>query len=192
MCEMCGKFLVIPGIVSLIATGANIGSVARGAAPSEAEVQGLYEGTGSDAAGEFKIEARVVAQGDGNYNVFIRQRRGEGNLARVELKGKTEGGTVTLMGKAGAVAWKGSFAAGAFKGECLPGGTFQIHRIDRKSPTLGKKPPQGAVVLLDGKDFSEMVLRSGAKWDLGKLSVGNDGSIQVPGGGMTSIVSGSL
>jgi len=186
MCEMCSKFLVIPCIVALIATGADIGSVARAAAPSEAEVQGLYEGTGGDASGAFKIEARVVAQGNGNYDVFIRQMRGEGNLARVELKGKTEGGTVTLTGKAGAVQWKGNYAAGALKGECLPGGTFQIHHIDRKPPTLGKRPPQEAVILLAGRDFSEMVLQGGAKWDLRKLSVGEDGSIQVPQGGMTS------
>ena len=185
MCEMRSTLVVIAAIVWLIATGADLRGVARGATPSEAEVQGLYEGTGSGAAGEFKIEARVVAQGDGNYNVFIRQLRGEGAFARLELKGKTEGGTVTLTGKAGAVEWKGTYAAATFQGECLPGGTFQIHYIDRKSPTLGKKPPQGAVVLWDGKDFSEMVLQGGAKWDFGKLNVGEDGSIQVPGGGMT-------
>ena len=64
MCEMRSTLVVIAAIVWLIATGADLGGVARGATPSEPEVQGLYEGTGSGAAGEFKIEARVVAQGD--------------------------------------------------------------------------------------------------------------------------------
>jgi hypothetical protein len=186
MCKTCSRFLTVLGTVALTATGANSAGAAWGAAPAEAEVQGLYEGTGSDASGAFKLEARVVAQGNGNYDVFIRQMRAGGKLARPELKAKTEGGTVTLAGKAGTVEWKGLYADGAFKGECLPGGTFQVHRVEKKSPTLGKKPPQGAVVLLDGKDFSEIVLQSGAKWDLAKLSVGEDGSIQVPGGGMTS------
>jgi hypothetical protein len=174
------------GIVSLLVIGANNGGVARGAPPSEAEVQGLYEGTGSDAAGEFKIEARVVAQGDGHYNVFVRKRQGEDNLVRAELKAKTEGDTETLTGRVGAVEWKGTYSAGLIKGTCLPSGTFEIRRIDKKSPTLGKKPPRGAIVLLDGKDFSEMELAGGARWDLGKLNVGPDGSIQVPRGGMTT------
>jgi len=66
MREMSKRFLAIPAVVALIATGADVGSAAGAAAPSEAEVQGLYEGTGSDASGAFKIEARVVAQGNGN------------------------------------------------------------------------------------------------------------------------------
>ncbi len=186
MYDTCCKLLVIPGIVSLIAAGADVGGVAQEAAPAEAEVQGLYEGTGSDAGGQFKIEARVVAQGSGNYNVFIRQTRGQGNLARAELKAKTEGDAVTLAGKAGQVEWKGRYDAGAFRGECLPGGAFQVRRVDKRPPTLGKRPPSGAVVLLDGKDFSEMALAGGAKWDPGKVSLAEDGSIQVPGGGMTT------
>ncbi len=186
MCDMRGNLFVVLGIISLTAAGANLGGAAWAAAPSEAEVQGLYEGTGIDAAGQFKIEARVVAQGNGNYNVFVRQTRGEGNIARVELKGKTEGDTVAITGKAGQVKWKGTCAACAIQGECGPGGKFQIHRVEKKPPTLGKKPPQGAVILLDGKDFSEMILQSGAKWDVGKVSVAEDGSIQVPRGGMTS------
>jgi hypothetical protein len=186
MCKRCSVFLFIAGIVSLFVIGANNGSLAQGAALSEAEVQGFYVGTGSDAVGEFKIEARIVAEGDGNFTVFVRQMRGQGQITRAELKGKTEVDTVTLTGKVGAVKWKGTYDSGSIKGTCLPGGTFEIHRIDKKSPTLGKKPPPGAIVLLDGKDFSEMVLSRGARWDLDKLRVGEDGSIQVPRGGMTS------
>ena len=150
MCRMRSKFLAVLGIVSLIATVANVGGTVRAAAPDVADVQGLYEGKGKDAAGEFKIEARVVAQGNGNYNVFLRQIRGE-NITRVELNGKTTDDNVTLTGKSGDVAWKGTYSAGAFQGECGPDGAFQIQRVEPKSPTLGKRPPPGAIVLLGGK-----------------------------------------
>ena len=92
-----------------------------------------------------------------------------------------------MTGKSGGVQWEGAYTAGAIEGQCGPGGTFQLRRVERKSPTLGKKPPQGAIVLLDGKDFSEMRLANGAELDPSKLHpCKEDGSIQVPGGGMNS------
>jgi hypothetical protein len=129
---------VTAATVCLIATAVDLDGAARGAAPSEAEVQGLYEGTGSDANGAFKIEARIVGQGGGNFHVFIRQVRGQGKLVRAELKGKIEGDTMTLAGNIGEVPWKGDYAAGAIKGTCLPGGVFQVQRIDRKSPKTAR------------------------------------------------------
>ena len=59
----------------------------------------------------------------------------------------------------------------------------QVRRVERKSPTLGKQPPQGAIVLLDGKDFSELRLANGAELDPPSSSPGKDGSIQVPRAG---------
>ena len=191
MCNVRTRFLAVLVIVSLVTAA---GGAVWAAAPAEAQVQGLYEGTGANAAGTFKLEARLVAQGGGNYNVFIRQFRGDGDVARVELLAKTTGDAVTLTGKAGGVTWEGTYTAGAIKGECGPGGTFQLCRVERKSPTLGKQPPQGAIVLLDGKNFSEMRLANGAELDPIKLSPGKDGSIQVPRGGMNSnrVFPGSL
>lgn len=219
--------------LTILACGAGLDSQARAAAPDEAVVQGLYAGAGKNATGEFKLEVRVVAQGNGTYKVLVRQLLGADKIVRVELVGTTLGDNVTLAGKAGDVEWKGAYAAGAFKGECGPGGTFEIKRVEQKSPTLGLKPPTGAIVLLDGKNFSEMVRANGANWCLGEMSkdgwtvwevplvttsakdpaawpspekplpqdwvlskerrrvdvivgVGEDGSIQVPKGGMNS------
>lgn len=173
-------------ILTLIALVAGPCLAVRAAAPAVEEVQGLYEGSGSDAAGPFRIEMRVVAQGGGNYNVFVRQTRDGGKLARAELRAKTEGASVTVAGKANGVEWQGGWADGAIRGRCGPNGTFEARRARPKPPTLGKTPPQHAVVLLDGKDFSEMVLQRGGAWALDKLKIGDDGSIQVPPGGMTS------
>jgi len=133
-------------------------------------VQGLYEGALKDATGEFKLEVRVVAQGAGQYKVLVRQFLDADKIVRVELAGTTAGEAVSLAGKAGDVEWKGTYAAGEFQGECGPGGTFAIKRVERRSPTLGKQPPEGAIVLLNGKDFSELVRASGADWYLGDMS----------------------
>ncbi len=186
MSSLRNTFLVILAIASLAAVGAAGPRTACAAVLTEAQVQGLYEGSGKDAAGEFRIEARVVAQGNGNYNVFVRQCRDGGKIARVELTGRTAAGAVTFSGRAAAAAWKGAYAAGVIRGECGPGAAFELRRIERKSPTLGKAPPKGAVVLLDGKDFSKLVRANGADVRPGKEGVGPDGSIQIPPGGMNS------
>ena len=185
MCDMRARFLVVMGTFSLVAAVAIAGGAAWASAPAEAEVQGLYEGTSTDAAGTFKLEARLVAQGGGNYNVFVRQFRGDGSVARVELSAKTASDAVTLTGKAGEVEWQGKYAASAIHGNYGPDGTFQLRRMERKSPTLGKQPPQGAIVLLDGKDFSEMRRHNGAE-SRRRQGPGKDGSIQVPKGGMNT------
>ena len=56
-----------------------------------------------------------------------------------------------------------------------------MKRVVRQSPTLGLKPPAGAIVLLDGKSFDEVTKGGQQEWKL----VG-DGAIQVPKGGMNS------
>ncbi len=186
MCEVRNKFLVIMGIVIGIAAAGGIATIARAAAPAEAQVQGLYEGTNSDSGGETKIEARVVAQGDGNYKVFVRLDEGNGAIRRVELAAKSSGETFTLTDKAAGGEGKGVYRNGVIEGSYGGDGKFRLTRVERRPPTLGKKPPKGAIVLLDGKDFSEMVQPSGGKWDLAGLKAGKDGSIQVPRGGMNS------
>jgi len=210
------------------------GACGLGAAlPPEAEVQGLYEGVGKNAGVEYKLEARVVAQGNGNYKVLLRQFAPDGKLSRIELAGKTAGDAITFSGKAGAEEWTGSYGNGSIRGSFGQGGSFDVKRVEKKSPTLGKAPPPGAIVLLDGKNFDELVRANGSEWYLGDksqdgwivweaplraigpkepsewptperplppgwkigkerrqadvvLGIGDDGSIQVPRGGMNS------
>jgi hypothetical protein len=148
------------------------------AAPPEAEVQGLYEGTLKDV----KFEARVIAMGKDAFKICLRQDLGGGKVGKVELDGKAEGDAVTFKTKGGDVEWTASYGAGALKGTA-GGVEFSAKRVERKSPTLGKQPPQGAVVILDGKDFSQ--ISKGGKSDDWNASA-EDGSIQVPKGGMNS------
>ena len=210
------------------------------AEPKEIDVQGIYEGSWKDAKGDGKLEIRVVAMGKKAYKVFVREGIGEKSAAKLEMDGTTAGADVSFAGKAGDVIWEGKYDAGVVAGKFGDGGTFEVKRVQRKSPTLGAPAPEGAIVLLDGKQLgegkppAELVRASGAEWYLADMSkdgwpvwevpirfalvakeppvwptpenplpkdwvlgkerkqtdrvvgIGEDGSIQVPGGGMNS------
>src|SRR5687767_10228452 len=147
------------------------------AAPPEAEVQGLYEGAVKDV----KFEARVVAMGKDAYKIYLRQDLGGGKVGKVELDGKAEGDAVTFKNKGGDVEWTGAYGSGAIKGTA-GGAPFEMKRVERKSPTLGKKPPQGAIVILDGKNFDQInPSKTAEEWKSGE-----DGSIQIAKGNLSS------
>jgi hypothetical protein len=147
------------------------------AAPPEAEVQGLYEGSLKD----LKFEARVIALGKDAYKIYLRQDLGGGKVAKVELDGKVEGDGVAFKNKGGETEWAATYAAGALKGTA-GGAAFEARRVQRKSPTLGKQPPQGAVVILDGKNFEQInPSRSAEEW-----KPAEDGSIGITKGNLSS------
>ncbi|MBV8881306.1 MAG: DUF1080 domain-containing protein [Planctomycetaceae bacterium] len=151
------------------------------AAPPEAEVQGLYEGALKDGP----FEARVVALGKEAYKIYVRQTLPGGKVAKAELDGKADGDTVAFKNKGGEVEWTASYAPGLLKGTA-GGSAFEARRVQRKPPSMGKAPPAGAVVLLDGKNFGELTKskpKDGAEED---WKPADDGSIQVPKGGMSS------
>ena len=163
-----------------------LAGIAAAAAPLEQDVQGIYEGACKDAKGEHKIEARVVAWGKGTFKVFIRQPLEEGKVAKVDLDGKTDGDAVQFTGKAGDVEWSAAYADGTIKGTCGQGCTLEIRRVVRESPTLGAKPPAGAIVLLDGKTFDEVTCAANKDGTPQEWKAVDGGGIQVPRGGMNS------
>jgi hypothetical protein len=111
------------------------------------EVQGEYEG---EIPGQGKLGAQVAAREDGQFSVeFL-----PGGLpgAGWDPKGKstrvaafTVEGNTTLTG-----AWSGRIADGKLSGKTDAGLPFTLTRVARMSPTLGARPPGGAVVLFDG------------------------------------------
>lgn len=167
-------------VLLLVACLGWAGAALAGAPPPET-IQGLYEGACKDAKGECKLEARVVACGHATYKVFVRQMVGEKSAARIELDGKSDEKAVRFTGSKDKVEWIASYADGAIKGTCGQGATLELKRVVRPSPTLGEKPPQGAIVLLDGKNFDEVTKKPAASW---KLT--GDGAVHVPKGGMNS------
>ena len=128
------------------------------APPAEVVVQGLYEGTWRDAAGSAEAEVRVVAMGKGSFRMLAR-RQLAGKIVRAEIDGTTEKDAVTFVGRVEGLEWKAAWADGAIRGTIGTDGSLDIRRVRRKPPTLGKKPPPDAVVLLDGKNFDNLVGR---------------------------------
>jgi len=173
-------------LVSLLVVLDVVCPVALAAPPSVGSVQGLYEGTRTDSSGSHKFEARVPALGKGAYKVFIRQAGQDGAVTKVELDGKAEGEAVTFSGKSGDDAWSASYAGGAIKGTCGKGGKVEMKRIERVSPTMGVKCPAGAVVLLDGKNFDEVVARPGKDGKPQEWKVAGDGGVLMAKGGIRS------
>ncbi len=168
-------------VVLLMIVWLAVVGLACAAAPPIESVQGIYEGIAKFAGGEHQVEARVVAWGQGTYKVYVRPLLGEGNVAKVELDGKPDGDTLRFSGKAEEADWVASYADGAIRGTVGKDGKLELKRVVRQSPTLGAKPPAGAIVLLDGKTFDEVTKRGQQEW---KLVEG--GGIQVPNGGMNS------
>jgi hypothetical protein len=135
-------------------------------------IQGEYEGKLKIKDTEEKVGAQVVARGDGKFVLQLYQGglpgAGWDNVHKHAATATTEGGVVVVKGK----DFTGKIANGKFTGG---GGTsaFELKRVERKSPTVGKKPPDGAVVLFDGKNADE--------WERGKIVEGDLLSPLAPG-----------
>lgn len=179
---MCRLISLVVALSLLVWAGA-----AMAAGPAVQDVQGLYEGTRTDSAGAHKFEARVVALGKGEYKVFLREARTKGAaVTKVELDGKTEGEAVTFTGKSEAGDWAASCADGAIKGTCGKDGKLEMKRVVRESPTMGAKPLAGAVVLIDSKNFDEVVARPDKDGKIPQWKVADDGGVLIVNGGIES------
>ena len=136
-------------------------------------IQGEYAATtdiGSKAEkGQYGLQ--VVALGDGNFQAALYKGglpgSGAENNEFVLLTGSTEGGKTTLKAKSGeTVVIKGGTATGTQGEKKL----FVYDRVERQSPTLGKKAPKGAKVLFGGVEMDRF--SGGTKLDGGLLEEG--------------------
>lgn len=104
-------------------------------------VQGEYKGAGWGA--------QVVALGDGKFDVYVLKGGlpGDGwdQKTRVKSPAATADGRTAIAGK----DWTGEIKDGKLTAKG-PEGEIALERLERTSPTLGAKPPEGAVVLFDG------------------------------------------
>ena len=135
---------------------------AKSAGPDFA-VQGEYVGT---IGKQRKLGIQVIALGKGNFDAVLYAGglpgAGWDGKTKTKLKGATSGGKVTFKGR----NFTGDVAGGTFSGKAEDDVAFSAKKVVRKSPTLGAKPPEGAVVLFDGTTAEHF---QGGKVEAGKL-----------------------
>jgi hypothetical protein len=130
------------------------------AAGVDFQIQGEYTGE--------KCGAQVIALGEGKFHLvgWDSGLPGESPEAKKkqEIDGSLEAGAVRFKN----ADWDATVANGELKGRGADGQVRTLKKVERKSPTLGARPPAGATVLFDG---------SGADaWKNGKMD--KDGNLQ--------------
>jgi hypothetical protein len=123
-------------------------------------VQGEYEGK----IGENTLAGlQVIALGDGKFDAVMYAKGLPGSGAdktRVPLKGESKDGVTTFTGN----GFSAKLQNGVFSGT-LDNVELKLKRVERQSPTMGAKPPAGAIVLFDGTNTDE--------WVNGRIQEGN-------------------
>lgn len=122
--------------------------------PAEAgpyfEFQGEYVGDVETQNGTVRFGTQVIALGDGAFRVVGHRGglpgAGWDQTDKIEIDGRLEGDEVVVEGGAFRLTIGGGelrvFAGGDLLGV--------EKKVERKSPTLGAEPPEGATVLFDG------------------------------------------
>jgi hypothetical protein len=88
----------------------------------------------------------------GEYEGTIAGKKWGAQVAALNAEGLF---TVQFLGGGLPGDWKGTLAAGKLAGKTGDGSDFTLARVERGSPTLGAKPPPGAIVLFDGNGLEE-------------------------------------
>ena len=164
--------------------------------PADFKVQGEYEGS---VSGGGKLGAQVIALDGGAFQAVLfpggLPGAGWDKTNKILMDGKSQGGQTVFKPAEGNKRYLGKSAAefsatkqfppkghkpytGTISGDTLSGKTddgksFTLQRVVRKSPTLGQKPPKGAVVLFDGSNADAF---AGGRLDKVTKLLNTDGS----------------
>lgn len=118
-------------------------------------IQGEYVGEAHADQGAEKFGAQVIALGDGKFQIVGYKgglpgdgwKRGD---ERKKFDGVAQNGKLTFDAEGAKVTVNNGVIEIVVDGNKVG----ELKKVERKSPTLGKKPPEGAVVLFDGTEAS--------------------------------------
>jgi len=115
----------------------------------------------NDESDSGPLVAQVMVLGKGEYKAVLLAEFDTRHEPVAVLDGRRERRVVRFAGRTalggaeieiqGVI--EGNRFAGGFKGDEV--GSFSMDKVIRLSPTLGAEPPPGAIVLFDGKEFSQ-------------------------------------
>ncbi len=134
-------------------------------------IQGEYAGTLKMSEGDVRIGVQVIALGKGQFQAvaYLGGLPGDGYNGDETFKsdGSVKNGKAVFMYEHATA----TIADGILTAVDLDGYEIgKLKKVVRKSPTLGKRPPQGAVVIFDGKNTD--ALQGGQMTDDGLLANG--------------------
>jgi hypothetical protein len=141
------------------------------AAGPDFAVQGEYAGEFDTKDGKSKHGVQVIALGEGKFRAVVYEGGLPGDGWEKGQKTMSYDGQI----KDGVAMFPGEKARGEIKDGVLSvihsGGdkAGEMKKVERKSPTLGAKPPAGAIVLFDGSNAEA--------WEGGKVT--SDGLLEV-------------
>lgn len=158
-------------MVRIVAVVSILGLVVAGWAFAQEpdRIQGNWEGKFAQKEWKNKpVAAKLIAQGKGGYRAILELTSADGQDLEVPIMGTMEKDTLEFSTKADlgpamgeckvAMKLSGAEMKGKISGKKAPG-AFTMARVEKKSPTLGAKPSEGAVVLFDGKDTSAWMMQ---------------------------------
>jgi len=161
------SFLIVPLLLSLCAGSQPSDAVVEAkktmerADPFMGDWQGGWELDNEADSGS--LVAQVIALGKGQYRAVLLNEFDTRREPVAVLDGRRDGVAVnfagqTVLGDSGTeleiqAAIKDGEFSGSFKGDEF--GSFGMSKVVRLSPTLEAKPPDGAIVLFNGKDFNQ-------------------------------------
>ena len=151
-CLLLIPMLAIGLLTAISAEAKEIVNLAEAQADPDFSIQGEYVGEGILADGsKDKVGAQVIASSGGQFRVVVTKGGLPGaGWARGDDRFTMEGSAAELKGD----ELVGKIADGKFSIVDADGKQrIQLTRTERKSPTLGAKPPEGAMVIFDGKNL---------------------------------------
>lgn len=137
--------------------------------------EGVYQATGR---ADTPVEGVIVSEGPALYRASLHSTDPAQPYA-IEVHGHLEGPMLKVYGQSSGYWWDGEARDGKLvirRGERHYGGAFSLQRVERRSPTEGMAPPEGAVVVLPFKPGQKPSLEA---WTNQEWKPLNDGSMEV-------------